>query len=51
MPVLWLDGMPREEGVSDLVIAWTLRPVSFDRNVGWQYGMEWTIPMKRACKH
>ena len=24
MPVRSLEGMPREEGVSDLVIAWTL---------------------------
>lgn len=51
MPVRWLDGMPREEGVRDLVIAWTLRPVSSDRTVGWQYGMECTIPMKCACKY
>lgn len=36
MPVLWLDGMPREEGVRDLVIAWTLGVVSFDRAVGSQ---------------
>ena len=29
MPVCWFDGMPRGEGVSDLVIAWTLEAVSF----------------------
>ena len=45
MPVRWLDGMPRAEGVRDLVIAWTLGVVSFD-----QYNMGWTIPVKCACK-
>ena len=33
MPVRSLDGMPREDGVRDLVIAWTLGWVSFDGNV------------------
>lgn len=40
MPVRWLDGMPREEGVRDFVIAWTLGSVSFDRAVGSQYGLQ-----------
>ncbi len=50
MPVRWLDGMPREEGVRDLVMAWTLRLVSFDPAVNSQYVLEWTIPVKCACK-
>ena len=37
-PVRWLDGMPRDEGVRDLVIAWTLATVSLDRIVSSQNG-------------
>ena len=50
MPVRWLDGMPRDEGVRDLVIAWTLGVVSFDQDMDSQYNMGWTIPVKCACK-
>ncbi len=51
MPVRSLDGMPREEGVRDLVIAWTLGAVSFDPYTDSQSDLERTIPVKRACKH
>lgn len=51
MPVRWLDGMPREEGVRDLVIAWTLGAVSLDRAVTSQYCLGLTKPVKGACKY
>lgn len=50
MPVRWLDGTPRDEGVRDLVIAWTLRVVSFDQVMDSRYYLGWTIPVKCACK-
>ena len=50
MPVRWLDGTPRDEGVRDLVIAWTLRVVSFDQVMVLRYYLGWTIPVKCACK-
>ena len=49
MPVRWLDGMPREEGVRDLVIAWTLGLFSFERAMDWQYGLGMDQPVKGAC--
>ena len=42
--------MPRDEGVRDLVIAWTLETVSLYRMVSSQNGGERSIPMKCACK-
>ena len=50
MPVRWLDGIPRDEGVRDLVIAWTLEVVSFDQDMGSRYNVGWTLPVKCACK-
>ena len=39
IPVRWLDGMPRDEGVRDLVIAWTLGrgEVSLESDMNSQY--------------
>ena len=50
MPVRWWEGMPREEGVRDLVIAWTLEVVNLDGTMESQDGLERTIPVECACK-
>lgn len=52
MPVRWLEGMPSDDGVKDLVIAWTLEIAMISKYMmPLPQQLLGCIPVKRAGKN